>query len=489
MTDKRTLLDQVPTGIWLSNTSVDAITGKTFEVIDPATGDVLAEVADGGREDALAALDGATEAGPAWAATPPRERAEILRSAFEEVTRRRDDFALLMTLEMGKILSESVGEVTYGAEFLRWFSEEAVRIAGRTATAPAGNGEIVVVKEPVGPSYAITPWNFPLAMGTRKIGPALAAGCPMIVKPAEDTPLTMLLLAKVFADVGLPPGVLTVVPTKTGAAEQSAVLMSDRRLRKVSFTGSTGVGSLLIRQSADQVLSTSMELGGNAPFIVFDDADLAAAVDGAVAAKMRNGGEACTAANRFFVHRGIADRFVPALTARLDAMTVGPGYDAGSDLGPLINGKQLDRVAALVDGAVADGATVHTGGRRIDGPGFFYPPTLLTDVPAGDPILLEEIFGPVVVIQTFDDEADVIARSNDTDYGLASYFFTNDLNRVKRVASALEYGMVGVNRGVISDPAAPFCGVKHSGLGVEGGVDGIDEYLTTKYIALTPTGV
>lgn len=489
MTDKRTLLDQVPTGIWLSNTSVDAITGKTFEVIDPATGDVLAEVADGGREDALAALDGATEAGPAWAATPPRERAEILRSAFEEVTRRRDDFALLMTLEMGKILSESVGEVTYGAEFLRWFSEEAVRIAGRTATAPAGNGEIVVVKEPVGPSYAITPWNFPLAMGTRKIGPALAAGCPMIVKPAEDTPLTMLLLAKVFADVGLPPGVLTVVPTKTGAAEQSAVLMSDRRLRKVSFTGSTGVGSLLIRQSADQVLSTSMELGGNAPFIVFDDADLAAAVDGAMAAKMRNGGEACTAANRFFVHRGIADRFVPALTARLDAMTVGPGYDAGSDLGPLINGKQLDRVAALVDGAVADGATVHTGGRRIDGPGFFYPPTLLTDVPAGDPILLEEIFGPVVVIQTFDDEADVIARSNDTDYGLASYFFTNDLNRVKRVASALEYGMVGVNRGVISDPAAPFGGVKHSGLGVEGGVDGIDEYLTTKYIALTPTGV
>ncbi|AVM01374.1 NAD-dependent succinate-semialdehyde dehydrogenase [Gordonia iterans] len=489
MTDKRTLLDQVPTGIWLSNTSVDAITGKTFEVIDPATGDVLAEVADGGREDALAALDGATEAGPAWAATPPRERAEILRSAFEEVTRRRDDFALLMTLEMGKILSESVGEVTYGAEFLRWFSEEAVRIAGRTATAPAGNGEIVVVKEPVGPSYAITPWNFPLAMGTRKIGPALAAGCPMIVKPAEDTPLTMLLLAKVFADVGLPPGVLTVVPTKTGAAEQSAVLMSDRRLRKVSFTGSTGVGSLLIRQSADQVLSTSMELGGNAPFIVFDDADLAAAVDGAMAAKMRNGGEACTAANRFFVHRGIADRFVPALTARLDAMTVGPGYDAGSDLGPLINGKQLDRVAALVDGAVADGATVHTGGRRIDGPGFFYPPTLLTDVPVGDPILLEEIFGPVVVIQTFDDEADVIARSNDTDYGLASYFFTNDLNRVKRVASALEYGMVGVNRGVISDPAAPFCGVKHSGLGVEGGVDGIDEYLTTKYIALTPTSV
>ena len=324
-------------------------------------------------------------------------------------------------------------------------------------------------------------------MGTRKIGPALAAGCPMIVKPAEDTPLTMLLLAKVFAEVGLPPGVLTVVPTLTGAADQSAVLMSDRRLRKVSFTGSTGVGSLLIKQSADQVLSTSMELGGNAPFIVFDDADLDKAVEGAMAAKMRNGGEACTSANRFFVQRGIADRFVSALGERLSAMKVGPGYHADSDLGPLINGKQLDRVAGLVDGAVSAGATVHTGGERISGPGFFYPPTLLTDVPADNPILAEEIFGPVVVIQTFEDEADVIARSNDTDYGLASYFFTNDLNRVKRVASGLEYGLVGVNRGVISDPAAPFGGVKHSGLGVEGGVDGIDEYLNTKYIALTST--
>lgn len=485
MTEKQALLDEVPKGIWLSNASVAAHSGKTFEVKDPATGDVLATVADGGREDALAALDEAAEAGPKWAATPARERGEILRAAFDEVKRRSDDFALLMTLEMGKVLSESVGEVNYGAEFLRWFSEEAVRVGGRTTTAPAGNGEIVVVKEPMGPSYAITPWNFPLAMGTRKIGPALAAGCPMIVKPAEDTPLTMLLLAKVFADVGLPPGVLTVVPTLSGSAEQSAVLMSDRRLRKVSFTGSTRVGSLLIKQSADQVLSTSMELGGNAPFIVFDDADIDEAIEGAMAAKMRNGGEACTSANRFFVQQGIADRFVSTLTERLAAMKVGPGYHADSDLGPLINGKQLDRVAGLVDAAVAAGATVHTGGERIEGPGFFYPPTLLTDVPADNPILAEEIFGPVVVIQTFEDEADVIARSNDTDYGLASYFFTNDLNRVKRVASALEYGLVGVNRGVISDPAAPFGGVKHSGLGVEGGVDGIEEYLNTKYIALT----
>ena len=485
MTDRNALLDEVPKGIWLSNESVPARSGKTFDVLDPATGDLLANVADGGVEDAQAAVDEAAAAFPKWAATPPRERAEILRAAFEEVQRRKDDFALLMTLEMGKILPESVGEVNYGAEFLRWFSEEAVRVGGRTTTAPGGNGEILVIKQPVGPSYAITPWNFPLAMGTRKIGPALAAGCTMVVKPAEDTPLTMMLLAKVFADVGLPPGVLTVVPTLTGAAAQSATVMSDRRIRKVSFTGSTGVGTLLIKQSADQVLRTSMELGGNAPFIVFDDADLDQAIEGAMAAKMRNGGEACTAANRFFVQNGIAEAFVEALTARLAAMKVGPGYESGSDLGPLINGKQLDRVAGLVDAAIEAGATVRTGGHRIEGPGCFYPPTLLTDVPAGNPILVEEIFGPVVVIQTFDDEADVIARSNDTDYGLASYFYTRDLDRVKRVARSLEYGLVGVNRGVISDPAAPFGGLKHSGLGVEGGVNGIDEYLDTKYIALT----
>ncbi|GAA4756368.1 NAD-dependent succinate-semialdehyde dehydrogenase [Gordonia alkaliphila] len=486
MTDRQALLDQVPTGIWLSNTSVPAASGKTFPVIDPATGDVLVEVADGGVEDAMAAVAEAAEAGPKWAATAPRERAEILRAAFEEVQRRSADFALLMTLEMGKILPESVGEVNYGAEFLRWFSEEAVRIGGRTTTAPAGNGDILVIKQPIGPSYAITPWNFPLAMGTRKIGPALAAGCPMIVKPAEDTPLTMLLLAMVFADVGLPPGVLTVVPTGTGSAAQSAAVMADRRVRKVSFTGSTGIGSLLIKQSADQVLSTSMELGGNAPFIVFDDADLDKAIEGAMAAKMRNGGEACTAANRFFVQNGIRPAFTAALTERLSTMTVGPGYDDTSELGPLINAKQLDRVAGLVDEAIEAGATVQTGGTRLDGPGFFYPPTLLTDVPDHCRIRDEEIFGPVVVIVGFDTEDEAVAAANDTDYGLASYFYTNDLNRTKRVAARLEYGMVGVNRGVISDPAAPFGGVKHSGLGVEGGVTGIEEYLDTKYIALTP---
>ncbi|GAA3962342.1 NAD-dependent succinate-semialdehyde dehydrogenase [Gordonia caeni] len=484
MTRARTLLDSVPTGLWISNQSVAARSGQTFEVADPATGDLLTSVADGDADDALAALDTAVEAGPEWAATAPRTRGEILRAAFEEVTARADDFALLMTLEMGKILPESRGEVTYGAEFLRWFSEEAVRIHGRTATAPAGNGQILVVKQPVGPALAITPWNFPLAMGTRKIGPALAAGCPILVKPAEDTPLTMLLLAQVFADAGLPPGVLSVLPT-TRAAEVSEALMSDPRLRKVSFTGSTGVGRQLIRQSADQILRTSMELGGNAPFIVFDDADLDTAVDGAMAAKMRNGGEACTAANRILVQNGIRPAFTEALAARIADMAVGPGYDDASALGPIINAKQLDSVAGLVDEAVAAGAIVHTGGTTLDRPGHFYAPTVLSDVPEQCAITRQEIFGPVAVISGFDTEDEAVARANATEYGLAAYFYTRDLDRVARVSAALEYGMVGVNRGVISDAAAPFGGIKASGLGVEGGSEGIEEYLNTKYIALT----
>ncbi|GAA4683277.1 NAD-dependent succinate-semialdehyde dehydrogenase [Gordonia humi] len=484
MTDKQTLLSSVPTGLWIDGASVPAASGKTFPVTDPATGDVLVEIADAGVDDVRRAFDIAVTAGRAWATTPPRERGEILRAAFEAVIARTDDFAMLMTLEMGKILSESVGEVNYGAEFLRWFSEEAVRIHGHTSTAPAGNGEIVVVKEPVGPVLAVTPWNFPLAMGTRKIGPALAAGCPIVVKPARDTPLTMLLLAQVFADAGLPPGVLTVLQT-THSGDVSSTLMADHRLRKISFTGSTGVGRVLIRQSADQILRTSMELGGNAPFLVFDDADLDAAVEGAMAAKMRNGGEACTSANRFIVQNGIRPAFTEALTARLAAMRVGPGYDADSDLGPIVNAKQVDHIAGLVDEAVTAGATLHTGGRRVDGPGSFYEPTLLTDVPAGCAILTEEIFGPVIVISGFDTDDEAITRANDTDYGLASYFFTRDLDRAKRVARALDYGLVGVNRGVISDPAAPFGGVKHSGIGVEGGFEGIEEYLDTKYIALT----
>ncbi|GAC57086.1 succinate-semialdehyde dehydrogenase [Gordonia hirsuta DSM 44140 = NBRC 16056] len=477
------LLAPVPTGLWISNQSVPAASGKTFPVLDPATARPLAQVADAGVEDALRALDTAAGAAAGWAGTAPRERGEILRAAFEAVTARADEFAHLMTLEMGKIEPESRGEVTYGAEFLRWFAEEAVRVIGRTSAAPAGNGEILVIKQPVGTALAITPWNFPLAMGTRKIGPALAAGCTMLVKPASETPLTMLLLAQVFADVGLPPGVLSVLPT-TSSSEVSSALMSDDRLRKVSFTGSTGVGKILIRQSADQVLRTSMELGGNAPFIVFDDADLEAAVDGAMAAKMRNGGEACTAANRFYVQRGIAAEFTARFTARLEAMRVGPGYDDGIDLGAIVNAGQLEKIAGLVNDAVAAGARLHAGGEPLPGPGYFYPPTLLTQVPADCEIVHEEIFGPVVVISEFDTEEQVLALANDTPNGLASYFYTRDLDRARRVAQALEFGLVGVNRGVISDAAAPFGGIRQSGLGVEGGVEGIDEYLNLKYIGL-----
>ncbi len=485
MTDFSDLLSKVPTGLWIDGGSRDGESGNRFDVVNPATGEVLTSVANASVADGDAALTSAAVAQSSWAATPPRERSMILRRAWELVVERTEDFALLMTIEMGKTLPESRGEVTYGAEFLRWFSEEAVRVGGRTATAPSGNGRILVTKEPVGPCLAITPWNFPLAMGTRKIGPALAAGCTMIVKPAEDTPLTMLLLAQVFADAGLPPGVLSVVPT-LDAPNVIGALMKDRRLRKVSFTGSTQVGKKLIEQSADQVLRTSMELGGNAPFIVFDDADIDAAVDGALAAKMRNGGEACTAANRLLVHNPIRAEFTKALAARIGATKYGPGYDDGVALGPLINAKQRNSVAALVDEAVTAGAHVHTGGKSVEGAGFFFEPTVLDDVPAGQRILSEEIFGPVAVITGFDTEEEAIERANATDYGLAAYFFTKSLDRALRVSSALEAGMVGVNRGVISDPAAPFGGVKQSGLGSEGGSEGIEEYLNTKYIALTP---
>ena len=477
------LLESVPTGLWVDGREVPAKALQVFDVTNPATGEVLASVADAGPDDAGAALDSAVAAGPAWAATAPRERAEVLRRAFDAVTARADDFALLMTLEMGKILPESRGEVAYGAEFLRWFSEEAVRIGGRTTTAPAGNGRIVVTKRPLGPVLAVTPWNFPLDMAAWKLAPALAAGCTVIVKPAEDTPLTMLLLAQVFTEAGLPPGLLSVLPT-VRAAEVSKTLMSDRRLRKVSFTGSTAVGRTLIEQSAAQVLRTSMELGGNAPFLVFDDADLDKAVDGAMLAKMRNGGEACTAANRILVQSGIADEFTAALTERFSAITVGPGYAHGTDLGPIINENQRSRIQKLVDEAKSAGATVHAGGDSVDGAGYFFAPTVLSGVPASCAIGREEVFGPVAVIDTFDTEEQAVSRANDTEYGLASYFYTSDLDRAMRVADALDYGMVGVNRGVISDPAAPFGGIKASGLGVEGGSEGIEEYLDTKYVAL-----
>lgn len=471
----------LPTGLWIDGEQTAAVDGGVFAVQDPATGAHIADVADAREKDAVRALDSAERVQEEWAATAPRQRSTILRSAWERVIDRTEDFALLMTMEMGKALAESRGEVAYGAEFLRWFSEEAVRIQGRYTTSPSGNGRILVTKVPVGPTLAVTPWNFPLAMGTRKIGPALAAGCTIIVKPAEDTPLTMLLLAEVFAEAGLPPGVLSVLPASDAVAVTEP-LLADPRLRKVTFTGSTRVGKILIGASAENVLRTSMELGGNAPFVVFDDADVDAAVDGAMAAKMRNGGEACTAANRLIVANSVREEFTSKLTARISALTLGPGTDAETDIGPLVNEKQRRNVATLVDDAVAAGARVRTGGHSVDGPGYFFEPTVLDNVPANSLITTQEIFGPVAAITGFDTEAEGIAAANATEYGLAAYIYTQSVDRAFRVADKIDSGMVGVNRGVISDVAAPFGGMKQSGLGSEGGTEGIEEYLETKYI-------
>ncbi|BBX20417.1 NAD-dependent succinate-semialdehyde dehydrogenase [Mycolicibacterium duvalii] len=480
--DTATLLKSVPTGLWIGGEEREAT--STFNVLDPSSDDVLTAVADATADDAVAALDAACAVQAEWAATPARKRGEILRSVFEAITARADDIATLMTLEMGKVLAESKGEVTYGAEFFRWFAEEAVRIDGRYTQSPAGNGRILVTKQAVGPCYAITPWNFPLAMGTRKMGPAFAAGCTMIVKPAQETPLTMLLLAKLMDEAGLPKGVLSVLPTSS-PGPVTETLLDDGRLRKLTFTGSTGVGKSLVKQSADKLLRTSMELGGNAPFVVFDDADVDAAVDGAVLAKMRNGGEACTAANRFHVANAVRAEFTDKLIKRMEEFTLGNGLDDASKLGPLINAKQVATVTELVSDAVSRGATVAIGGVAPGGPGNFYPATVLTDVPADARILKEEVFGPVAPITGFDTEEEGIAAANDTEYGLAAYVYTQSLDRALRVAEGLESGIVGINRGVISDAAAPFGGIKESGFGREGGTEGIDEYLETKYIALT----
>lgn len=480
--DTTALLKSVPTGLWIGGEERQG--SSTFDVLDPSDDQVIATVADATAEDAIAALDAACAVQAEWAATPARRRGEILRSVFETITARADDIAALMTLEMGKVVAESKGEVTYGAEFFRWFAEEAVRIGGRYTPSPAGTGRIVVTKQPVGPCYAITPWNFPLAMGTRKMGPAFAAGCTMIVKPAQETPLTMLYLAQLMDEAGLPKGVLSVLPTSSPGPVTEA-LINDGRLRKLTFTGSTGVGKALVKQSADKLLRTSMELGGNAPFIVFDDADVDAAVEGALLAKMRNGGEACTAANRFHVANAVREEFTEKLVKRMSEYTLGKGLDESSKLGPLINQKQLDKVTELVSDAVSRGATVAVGGVAPGGPGNFYPATVLADVPADARILKEEVFGPVAPITGFDTEEEGIAAANDTEYGLAAYVYTQSLDRALRVAEAIESGMVGVNRGVISDAAAPFGGIKESGFGREGGVEGIEEYLDTKYIALT----
>ncbi|GAA4683979.1 NAD-dependent succinate-semialdehyde dehydrogenase [Gordonia humi] len=483
MTTGSVLLASVPTSVWIGNQQLPGSTGTTFEVVNPATGNVLAVVADATATDGAAALDRAAAAQKDWAATPARERSRILRRAWEVVVERRDEFALLMTLEMGKPLIESHGEVSYGAEFLRWFSEEAVRINGRYTESPSGSGKILVTKEPVGPTLAITPWNFPLAMGTRKIAPAFAAGCTVIVKPAAETPLTMLLLAEVFRDAGLPDGVLSVLPT-TQASELTAPMLADPRLRKLTFTGSTAVGKTLLKLAADRVLRTSMELGGNAPFVVFDDADIDAAVDGAVAAKMRNTGEACTAANRIYVDNAIRTEFSGKLAERMAALSIGPGDVEGTQVGPLISDNQLRKVDSLVADAVEKGAVIETGGAQLGKIGYFYLPTVLTNVTADARIVKEEVFGPVAAIVGFDGETEGVAAANDTEYGLAAYIYTQNLDRALRVSKAIESGMVGINRGIISDVAAPFGGVKESGLGRESGSEGIAEYLETKYIAL-----
>jgi succinate-semialdehyde dehydrogenase / glutarate-semialdehyde dehydrogenase len=461
----------------------DAGAGGTFPVEDPSTGELLCQVADARPEDAMAALDAAVAAQGAWAAHPPRERGEILRRAYEAITARADELALLMTLEMGKPVAESRAEVAYAAEFFRWFAEEAVRIDGRYAVAPNGAGRLLTMKQPVGPCVLITPWNFPMAMGTRKIGPAVAAGCTMVIKPAGLTPLSMLALAQILQEAGLPAGVLNVVTTSSSGAVMEP-LIKDGRVRKLSFTGSTEVGRKLLAQAADNVLRVSMELGGNAPFLIFDDANLDAAVEGALLAKMRNIGEACTAANRFHVAEPVAAAFADRLAERMAALKLGRGTEDGVQVGPLIDKNAVDKVSELVGDAIDKGARAVVGARPGEGRGYFYQPTVLADVPADARVLKEEIFGPVAPVAAFDSEEAAVAAANDTEFGLVAYVYTADLKRAFRVVEALETGMVGLNQGMVSNPAAPFGGVKQSGFGREGGAEGIDEYLEIKYVAM-----
>lgn len=482
MTDSREseLLASVPTGLLINGEWRAAEGGKTVAVNDPATGGVIREIADASVDDGVAAMDAAAEAFPSWAATPARERAEILRRAFDLLQERKEDVALLMTLEMGKPLAEARGEVGYGGEFLRWFSEVTAHTQGRYGANPEGTGRMIVSQHPVGPCYLITPWNFPLAMATRKIAPALAAGCTVVIKPATLTPLTTLFFAQILQDAGLPAGVVNVVTT-TNTGPVSERIISDPRLRKLSFTGSTPVGVKLLQQAAPGVLRTSMELGGNAPFVVFDDADLDKAVEGAMLAKFRNIGQACTAANRFIVQRSIADEFTRRVTERVRGLKIGRGTEEGVQIGPLIDDRAVDKAKTLVGDAVERGATITTGGSPIDGPGTFFEPTVVSDVKPGSDILREEIFGPVLAIIPFDDEDDAVRLANDTEYGLVSYVFTESLARGQRMIDKLETGMMGLNVGVVSNAAAPFGGWKQSGLGREGGDEGIHEYLQTKY--------
>jgi succinate-semialdehyde dehydrogenase/glutarate-semialdehyde dehydrogenase len=481
--DEKRVVDAAPKQLLIGGKWRDSRSRKTLSVEDPSTEESLCEIADGTPEDATAALDAACDVQESWAATPPRERGEILRRGFELMTERADDLGLLMTLEMGKPLEESKGEITYAAEFFRWFSEQAVRIDGRYAVNPSGAGRLLTMKQPIGPCLLITPWNFPAAMGTRKIGPAVAAGCTMVVKPAQQTPLTMLALAALLSEAGLPDGVLNVI-TSSNAGDVTGPLFDDDRLRKMSFTGSTPVGKTLMKLASKQLVKCSMELGGNAPFLVFADADLDAAVEQAVIAKMRNIGESCVAANRFHVHESVSAEFAARLSDRLSDMKVGRGTDPDVAVGPLIDAKQRDKVGELVDDAVGKGAKVLTGGERVGDRGHFYAPTVLSDIADGAELLREEIFGPVAPVKSFSTDEEAVAAANDTEFGLVAYVFTRDLDRALRVSESLEVGMLGLNKGLVSNAAAPFGGIKESGFGREGGPEGIEEYLTTKYVAI-----
>jgi len=474
----------LPTGLFIDGGWRDGREGKSVEVIDPSSGMTIVSVADAMVEDAMEAVDAAARAGSGWATTSPRKRSEILRRCFELMIEKRDMLAELISLENGKTIGDAQGEVTYAAEFFRWFAEEAVRLNGEISTAPGGTNKMIVQHQPIGIAVLVTPWNFPAAMATRKIAPALAAGCTCVLKPATETPLTALVLADLYSEAGVPDGVINVITSSQSGPVVKAML-NDPRVRKLSFTGSTQVGRILLREAAETVISCSMELGGNAPFIVFDDADLDAAIEGAMVAKMRNGGEACTAANRFYVQANIADAFSARLSQRMGSLIVAAGYDKSAQCGPMINQRAVERLSGLVEDAKARGAKVIAGGNRMEGSGFFFAPTVLTDVPAGSQILSQEIFGPVVAISRFHTEDEVVELANGTEYGLVSYVYTQDLARGLRVSERMDSGMVGLNRGLVSDPAAPFGGTKQSGLGREGAHHGVLEFCETKYIAVS----
>jgi succinate-semialdehyde dehydrogenase / glutarate-semialdehyde dehydrogenase len=478
------LLANVPTDLWIGGKWRKSSDGARFDVIDPATENKITSVASASIDDAKAAVDAAADSFEGWAARKPRERGEILRKAYEVIMGESERLAKLITLENGKALSDSRGEVAYAAEFFRWYAEEAVRAIGQLSRAPASGARIVVQHKPAGIAVLVTPWNFPAAMATRKIGPALAAGCPVVLKPASETPLTMLALMPLLEEAGVPAGVVNVIPSRRSGPVVSTML-HDPRVRVVSFTGSTEVGRKLLHEAADNVLKPAMELGGNAPFIVFEDADIDAAIDGAMIAKMRNMGEACTAANRFYVHEKVHDAFAKKLTDKMASLKMGNGLDDGVALGPLVNAEGRDKCKELVEDAVKRGAKVLTGGKSPDGKGYFYPATVLDNVPDGASLLNEEIFGPVAAIQTFKSEDEVVRRANDTEYGLVAYLYTKDLSRGMRVSEKLDFGMIGLNRGLVSDPAAPFGGTKQSGLGREGAHEGLMEFMETQYVSVT----